>query len=253
MGFYDMRCGVSGLSTRAAKVRLILLREEPAGLVPVALPVTGTYDRLGSIDNIQPTWNTDLLLFGLQALIRDGKITIHWDAFSKRTAPLGTLEQVLSPIERGCTMDITTVTCEGRPLRFTLVIDRIYDAVVDTVASNRTARWAEVQDAALATLPLRDLLERAFHGVAPAPALYELLGAATEEEEARARADLVRFIQFRAFIDQRHRFTYDAEARQHFDDDERAFVAEANERFALQPHILTAIKACAAQFFAIWL
>jgi hypothetical protein len=253
MGFYDVRCGVSGLSTRAARVRLILLRQEPAGLVPVALPVTGTYDRLGCIDNIQPSWNADLLLLGLQSLIHDGAITIHWETFSYRPQPLKTLEQVLSPIERGCTMDMTTVTCEGRPLRFMLVIERVYDAVVATVTGNRTARWAGVQDAALRTLPLGDLLERAFQGVAPAPALYELLGAATAAEETRARADLMRFIQFRTFLDQRHRWSYGANPGQHYDDDERAFVAEAKERFSLQPHLLAAVKASAAEFFAIGL
>lgn len=251
MGFYDVRCGVSGLSTRCAKVRLILLRQDPAGLVPIALPITGTYDRLGSIDNIRPSWNSDMLQLSLPSLIDEGVITVHWEAFAYGSQPLDTLEQILSPFERGCTMDLKTVTCEDQPLRFMLVIDRVYDAVVASVAGNRTPRWAAVQEAALMRLQAPALLEQAFRGVAPAPALYELLAAASDAEDRLARADLLRFVQFRAWMDDRHGWSYGKHPGQHYATEERAFLAEALERFEQQPHLLAAVKASAAEFFKI--
>lgn len=51
MGFFDIRCPISGLSLRAARaVKVALVELKPGHWSPLGFPLEGTYDRLGSID-----------------------------------------------------------------------------------------------------------------------------------------------------------------------------------------------------------
>lgn len=54
MGFYDLRCALTGLSLKGQSCDVLLLRRHGGALVPVWGAITGRYNRVGSIDDPPP-------------------------------------------------------------------------------------------------------------------------------------------------------------------------------------------------------
>ena len=53
MGFYDTRCMLTGVSLHAIRATVVLVQRPGAAYRPIALGISGQYDRLGSIDGIE--------------------------------------------------------------------------------------------------------------------------------------------------------------------------------------------------------
>src|SRR5262245_19616001 len=102
MGFYDTRCAISGLSTLCSRVYLILLKETASGVfAPIALPITGRYNRLGGIDAHEG---------GVESQILRGFQHLRGELWAdEKVAPLPAdgeeddLDRWLGAIERSCT------------------------------------------------------------------------------------------------------------------------------------------------------
>ena len=62
MGLYDCRCMISGVSLKNASAMLVLLQESRGALMPIALGIKGSYNRMGTIDGIEQDANTAAIL-----------------------------------------------------------------------------------------------------------------------------------------------------------------------------------------------
>ncbi|MFF2554784.1 hypothetical protein ACFVUS_27535 [Nocardia sp. NPDC058058] len=62
MGFYDCNCMVTGVSLKPVDATAVVLHRRGAEYRPIALGITGTYDRLGGIDGVEEDLNTDLIV-----------------------------------------------------------------------------------------------------------------------------------------------------------------------------------------------
>lgn len=239
MGFYDVRCGASGLSLKGAGAGLFLLRQHNRGFAPVALPVFGQYNRLGAIDMIREDYNTALLYRKLERLIDEEELVLSGDALDQyERDPPSNIERVLQAIERACTIKKEFVTYHGKPLVFMLVSDLIYQAVTEKAAQDlKQPEWG----AALEALPLPELVERAFGGVEPASTFYGDLIGAPQETQEQARRDLAAFIRFRAWFASWGKWKHDSSPSQHYDEHLRRYLRAAWKRFKEEPALLRAL------------
>jgi hypothetical protein len=233
MSFYDARCGLTGLSTKGHRVRLILLTRDRDGgeHAPVALPITGIYNRLGGIDRVELDYNACFVHAELSAMLVRGELALHgvalWERQHRRA--LG-VDDLIAVLERGTTPGAGTVMLDGRPLVYTFVIDRVYRAVVDGAGPPPAA------DARLDAL-----VQTAFRGRGPAAAIYARLAIASDDVQRAARRDLLDFIRFRAWFEPRAAWRPPT-VGVHDDDTEDRFFAGALHRFEHAPHVVAALE-----------
>lgn len=69
MGFFDVRCQVSGISSFDRELEGVLLVEREGRLAPLSVLVRGTSDRLGGIDMIEPNELIDASFQAISALL----------------------------------------------------------------------------------------------------------------------------------------------------------------------------------------
>lgn len=80
MGFYDLRCALTGLSLKGQSCDVILLRRRGARLEPLWGSVTGRYNRLGTIDDPPAAVaQLDHLRASLAIRLRDGSLVEQGD------------------------------------------------------------------------------------------------------------------------------------------------------------------------------
>jgi hypothetical protein len=119
---------VSGVSLKGARASLVLLGRTGVARYPLALAVAGTYNRLGSIDNIDEDANTEQLLAYFQARLADGRLVLS-DYYAKRGTD--TIEAVLEAFERNVGMlGEKAAALDGRLHPFALVCRQVWDAAV---------------------------------------------------------------------------------------------------------------------------
>lgn len=83
MGFYDLRCAITGLSLLGQSCDVLLLRRRAGRLEPIWGCVTGRYNRLGTIDD-PPAAAAELTHLGaaLATLAREGRLVEEGDVVS---------------------------------------------------------------------------------------------------------------------------------------------------------------------------
>ena len=134
MGFFDFRCSISGLSLRAAHaVHVALIEAEPGRWLPLSLPITGSYDRLGSIDGFVPDFRSELFVRGFARMARAGRAdsTAASEEFTSFTRG-PTIERLLHLFERVNTMSRWSpmpFTLDGCALRQALFDARCFAAL----------------------------------------------------------------------------------------------------------------------------
>src|SRR5207253_11225024 len=98
---YDCRCLITGVSLKGDDAALVLLEQTDSDHAPIALAITGAYNRLGSIDNIEEDDNTTLVLGYFLDKLRTGEFLIDQDYFRRADHyPIKDVEQLLWGFER---------------------------------------------------------------------------------------------------------------------------------------------------------
>ena len=129
MGFYDCRCAITGVSLKGADATAVLLQRVGRAFRPIALPIKGNYNRLGSIDGVTPDANTRLVLkFFLDALENpeSQEFVIDEPYYSE---PLDNIEGLLWGFERNTNDNGKTAVLNGQPVVVALVCRAVWDAV----------------------------------------------------------------------------------------------------------------------------
>lgn len=221
MGFYDLRCSISGLSLKGQRCRLVLLRSRRGVYEPVWTAVSGRYNRLGSIDTGQGEAAEIAHLRGaMKNLLSEGRLVSHAGPFSDAEP----LFELFEP-------NRNRVTLDGDDLRFTLIQHRIVPAVRDEVATlDEVNGWNG--------LGTRELYDRAFEGLEPIAPFSDAL-------DLHFRGGARELLGLRRWHEQNGPWSVPSETGQHFEDDIARFFTEARTRLASWPEISSAIEIAA--------
>jgi len=132
MGFYDCRCMISGVSLKGASALLVPLQESDGTLAPIALAIKGTYNRLGSIDGIEPDANTAAVLKFFLDRLASGEFVVDANYLrSEKLFPIATIEQLLQAFERNINDNPKAALLNRRPVVFALIGNSIWQAIVE--------------------------------------------------------------------------------------------------------------------------
>jgi hypothetical protein len=130
MGMYDCRCMVSGVSLKGGDAALVPLQRIGKAHRPIALAITGNYNRLGSIDGIDEDDNTQLVLDYFLGKLGDGGFVVDVDYFQGRDCyPIEDVEKLLACFERNVNDHREAAVLGGRPVVFALISRAVWDAL----------------------------------------------------------------------------------------------------------------------------
>lgn len=153
MGLFDYRCMISGLSLSSSRTSLILLEKLGENYVPIAFPVYGQYNRLGSIDMILKDENANRILNFFQTKISSREVKVDWEEVYWEGAFLNkieTIEQLMASAERSVTMEYDCITFNGRRIVYALVDYSIWNELTYFDYKNRESvliqcdTWKEI-------------------------------------------------------------------------------------------------------------
>lgn len=224
MGHFDYRCAVSGVSLRGADAVLVGL--EPAGerYRPVILGITGSYDRLGSIDDITEDVNTELVTAYFRERARTGDFVLATHHEGEFGNPPRDIASVLGYFERNLndsSEERPAAALFGQRLFPALVAKPVWSAVASTYAPGGGSAEAWFK---------------------------ELFGDSRAAEEAyRGRIpDLASHIGELAAVDgflRARGLTWALpESEQHYGSEMRAYLEEARAAFSDVPAVLVALE-----------
>jgi|SRR5579883_714164 len=222
MGFYDARCMVTGVSLKGSQTALVLLQKHHESYHPIALAITGQYDRLGSIDMIDEDDNTDTILSYFLAQLETKKFVVDDEYLRSHEAfPIETIEQLLRGFERNIN-DFSEAACLGRPVVFTLISARVWEAIARASVQKESDRVT---------------FDRLFKADSVARAIYaECLDDVTQQ--------LHEFAAISDFLSARHiPWSPPLDFFQHYDDEIRQYLAQAKATFHDSPVVLQGLKA----------
>ena len=210
MGFFDVRCQVSGISSYRRELEGVLLVERDGRLAPLSVPVRGTSNRLGGIDMIKPAALLDGSFHALSALVDEGRLALDvpYDdlrslaAYRRKHAFRGTdptdlhsFEWLFSVLAYATWNATVALRLDGRPVRACIAVPRMIDAAVETVE-------ARPGEDALEGATLDTLLDLAFDPRSTAREIHVRVVADLADRRA-ARRSLARLARLRAFLDER--------------------------------------------------
>jgi hypothetical protein len=220
MGFYDYRCMISGVSLKGADAALVLLEEYRRAHRPIALAITGNYNRLGSIDGIDEDANTELVFGYFDERLKAGDLVV-FEPELKHGGWSG-IEAMLAIVERNVTESPNTFLLAGRSVFFALICRAVWKAVV--------AAHPPKDEAA------SELFARLFEGVEVAERIYS--GNLT-----RVRKGLRELAAVNDFLAERGiRWKPPRDAGQHYDDDMRRYLGNARRKFHDCPEVLKGLR-----------
>ena len=108
---------VSGVSLKGANASLVLLEQTGEVYRPIALAITGNYNRLGSIDGIKEDANTKLVLRYFLGKLRSSEFAVDADYFRGHGCyPIKNIEQLLACFERNINDFPNAAVLNGRPV-----------------------------------------------------------------------------------------------------------------------------------------
>ncbi|WP_329203623.1 hypothetical protein [Streptomyces sp. NBC_01435] len=137
MGFYDLRCAVTGISLRGTDAVAVGLMATEGGYRPVTLGITGCYNRLGSIDCIEEDLNTDLVFAYFSRSARSGDFILDTEYADAYGDPPQDIEALLSYFERNVSdssEECPAATLSGRRVFSALVARPAWNALADAFA-----------------------------------------------------------------------------------------------------------------------
>ncbi|HSO00779.1 MAG TPA: hypothetical protein VLS89_20950 [Candidatus Nanopelagicales bacterium] len=233
MGFFDVRCQVSGISSFRKDLEGALLVEREGRLAPLSVLVRGTSNRLGGIDMIKPTALIDASFEALHAFVRDGRLAVDVPQDDLRSlaayrrehaqgGPEGAhgFEWLFSVVAYGTWNGVVALRLDGRPVSAVLAVPRMIDAAVEMV-EGRAGK--DPLDGAT----LDALLDAAFDAGTPAREIHGRLTGELADRRA-ARKAFGRLARLRAFLEERG----GARAPEQEQDTEETEAAAAEAAFA---------------------
>lgn len=220
MGFYDYRCSISGLSLMPSGAYLVLMEKLEDGYRPIALPVLGAYDRLGSIDMVEEDDHTRRLVAFAREAVDSGRMTVDWDEIGSES--IDEVEELFRASERSSSQEYDALTLDGARIVHTLILDHVWEAFADP------GRHAERSAG--------ELLDEIFGSDSTAHALYG--------DGSDMQASLAAMRGFQDFMDRiGATWTVRDDYEQHYSDELREYIDEARGRFADLPAMLAVIEA----------
>lgn len=236
MGFFDFRCPISGLSLRGAGATHVALIEHAQGRwLPLTLPLTGRYDRLGSIDRLRPDFRTELFAAGFVGFVRAGRVAAPGapdELAAFRRAP--GVEALLELFERVNTMSqwgAMPFTLDGCQLRQVLFHAGVFGALAPDDPRPPPPSCEQLEDQ-LARAPVAPQLRE----------LYEEIIIADDEVRLTASVALAQLGKLGEYLErQGEGWSPAAETGQFYCDDDLAFAREARARLAGTAELLPVI------------
>ncbi|RJO74783.1 hypothetical protein D5S18_15140 [Nocardia panacis] len=244
MGFYDYRCMISGVSLRGAQAVAVALRPVQNGYRPLSLGVIGQYDRYGCVDGVLADHGTEVLADYFLARLRDGRFAVRaeWTGFTRATERLH-IEELFQCFERNYDAlddrSAAVATFDGEPVFLALIAHAIWDAfadsdintgdgAIDTAESHATPNDLA---ALLTDSPTAEIYGP--HATTLAPQLRHLLAV----DQFLAATTL----RWSPQSDQTQRYA-ESPGTQHFSDDMRRLLTQAESDYADTPHLRAALK-----------
>jgi hypothetical protein len=232
MGFYDYRCMVTGLSLLGERAALFLLERRGGGYFPCALPIVGSYDRLGCVDNIELGHNATHILASFGRDREPRLVTINWTALGEAPRNFSNFEDVAYVLDRGVIEVDDLVVCAGSALSYSLLHQGIAAALM-SLPSHDDLRKLDTAG-----------LARVAFGEAEFPRVaYQPLASDRSPEEAGFRQELVGLIAMNQWL-ARNGIPWEppSDPGQHGADEKRRFLAEAKDRFAKAAELTDALR-----------
>jgi hypothetical protein len=232
MGFYDCRCMVTGVSLKGAGAALVLLREAGGAHHPVALPVKGAYNRLGSIERIEEDASTALILRYFLDKLPRGELVVEQDYLRAHKAfPVENLEQLLTAFERNINDNPRAAVLNGRPVVFALIARAVWDAIASAAPPP--------------SAPAATVFQRLFKGVPAAEGIYR-------GNVAKVTRPLQELSGVHQFLAGRGLTWRPAEGpAQHSAEEMRAYLDAARQAFRDSPPALQGLKQYEAEVAAL--
>jgi hypothetical protein len=223
MGFFDCRCMATGVSLKGTDAALVLLQQADGVHRPIALAITGAYDRLGAIDNIDEDDNTELVRAYFLDKLRSGEFVVDEEYLpADGDEPAEALERLLRGFERNINDSDTTALLHCRPVVFALLCRIVFDAIAKSgaPAGSHTALFRNV-----------------FKDVPVAEELYR--GSLTKVfRQLRALSAVSDFLATRRIA-----WKPPDDPSQHYSDEMREYLSEARRTFRDSEVVLGALKA----------
>jgi hypothetical protein len=215
---------VSGVSLKGADAALVLLQQTGVSYRPVALAITGNYNRFGCIDGIDEEENTQLVFDHFQRRLASGEFVVNADYLSGYDFyPIEDVERLLGCFERNVNDLESAAVLDGRPIVFALICKAVWDAI------------ARVRAEANRKGPPTALFRGMFEDVPLAQEIYarNLTPVAWQVRELSA---------VNGFLTRRGIPWHPADdPSQHYTDEMRQYLAEARQRFADSAAMLGAL------------
>jgi hypothetical protein len=215
---------ITGVSLKGADAALVLLQQAGDSYHPVALPIKGNYNRLGSIDGIRQDVNTVLILKYFRSKLKEGGFVVDADYFrSHGCYPISTIERLLTCFERNINDYFKAAVLEGERVVFALICRAVWDAIARA--------GPEVRETS------RVRFQRLLGDVTAAEEIYGL-------SEARVSKQLKELSAVSHFLGERGISWRPAEhPGQHYPEDMRQYLAEARQTFSGSAVVLGGLKA----------
>jgi hypothetical protein len=138
---------ITGVSLKGANTALVLLQQTSDAYHPIALAITGDYNRLGCIDSIAEDANTELVLSYFLQKHASGELVV--DAAYLRLHdfyPITDLERLLACFERNMNDNPSAAVLNGQPLVFALICRVVWDALARSLSVDRSSLTNHFQD-----------------------------------------------------------------------------------------------------------
>lgn len=222
MGFYDCRCMASGVSLKGADAVAVLLQLSSGAFRPVALALTGSYDRLGTIGGVTDDANARLISAYFLAKRSSGEFVIDEPYWSKSRCPITNIENLLWGFERNTNDNPEAAVLNGAPVVAALTSRRVWDAIVRAAPHDERADSARF--AAL------------FSGVSVAEEMYRG-HLARVGEQLRELSAVSAFLATRGI-----EWTPTEAGGQDYADEMRDCLASARERYKDCPAVLDGLR-----------
>src|SRR5262245_922761 len=126
MGFYDYRCGLTGVSLRGADAVLVPLLEDGGRLQLLAPGLKGNYNRLGAIDGIEDDAASAVLVEFFLGALRTGALVVDREYLQGYGHfPIEGLEQLIGALERNVTDHPRAAVLNGKSVKYALFSRRV--------------------------------------------------------------------------------------------------------------------------------
>lgn len=144
MGFYDYRCGLTGVSLNGADTVLVPLLEGAGGkLEPLALALKGNYNRLGAIDGIHDDPANALLVEFFVSRLKTGGFAVDQEYLQGYGHyPVDNLDALVGALERNVTDYPKAAMLNGKSVKYALFSQIIWRVV----AQRSPARAATLEE-----------------------------------------------------------------------------------------------------------